>query len=394
MVAGTSPSTVALRRVELNARSADRAVRFDLGLPTLSADISGRGSSRGWPFEARGPSQEPGHIARGAAERTIALPDTSATVTASADVAGSSISRSNRQESLPFRDRRTTPGAAFGSFSQDASGSMGVGQLWSHSVSRSAGSRWGSRGPERRRCLVALEGRIEDRIAFLPPGILITPWLVKGPVRAQVSLDQDGDRFAITGDGDATIDRLMRAEGELARGVHLQARIRGSAIEFSGADGVVLGAPFSATGRLPLAWAVPAWLADAAVARGDVSPIEATVSARSDAMLAPALQALGIKNTNMSGTATIAIEAHAAEPRLDDVVATATIEDAEVSVDDLSLTQQDRPACDSIAGGWKLPHSTGRDLARSSRPRARSAFSQAPKESFELKGAPRWGFSA
>ena len=56
-------------------------------------------------------------------------------------------------------------------------------------------------------------------------------------------------------------DRLMRAEGELARGVHLQARIRGSAIEFSGDEGVVLGAPFSATGRMPLAWAVPAWLA-------------------------------------------------------------------------------------------------------------------------------------
>ena len=84
---------------------------------------------------------------------------------------------------------------------------------------------------------------------------------MEGPVRAQVSLNPDGDRFAIAGDGDATIDRLMRAEGELARGVHLQARIRGSAIEFSGDDGVVLGAPFSATGRMPLAWAVPAWLA-------------------------------------------------------------------------------------------------------------------------------------
>ena len=75
--------------------------------------------------------------------------------------------------------------------------------------------------------MVTLEGRIEDGIAFLPPGTLTTPWLAEGPVRAQVSLDQDGDRFAIAGDGDATNDRLMRAEGELARGVHLQARIQG-----------------------------------------------------------------------------------------------------------------------------------------------------------------------
>ena len=99
-------------------------------------------------------------------------------------------------------------------------------------------------------------------------------------------------------------------------------------------------------------------------ARGDVSPIEATVSARSDAMLAPALQALGIKNTNMSGTAKIAIEAHAAEPRLDDVVATVTIEAAEISVDDLGLTQQaptrlrfDRGRLEVGALDWKGPRS-------------------------------------
>ena len=56
---------------------------------------------------------------------------------------------------------------------------------------------------------------------------------VEGSVRAQVSLDRDADRFAIGGDADATIDRLMRDDGELARGVHLQARIREQAIEFS-----------------------------------------------------------------------------------------------------------------------------------------------------------------
>ena len=360
----------ALGRVELTARSADRAVRFDLGLPTLSADVSGRiGFEPGWPFEARANLRRSQLTSLAALlERTIALPDTSATVTASADVKGQ-LNRpleSTGVISVPeiegqlrgrplrliqpgrirFDGRRPTLEEplriTLGGFS------MGLARV----RERESG------------VLVTLEGRIEDGIAFLPPGMLITPWLVEGPVRAQVSLDQDGDRFAIAGDGDATIDRLMRAEGELARGVHLQARIRGSAIEFSGDDGVVLGAPFSATGRMPLAWAVPAWLADGAAARGDISPIEATVSARSDAMLAPALQALGIKNTNMSGTAKIAIEAHAAEPRLDDVVATVTIEAAEVSVDDLGLTQQaptrlrfDRGRLEVGALDWKGPRS-------------------------------------
>jgi hypothetical protein len=89
------------------------------------------------------------------------------------------------------------------------------------------------------------------------------------------------------------------------------------------------------------------------------------VSARSDARLAPALQALGIKNTTqMSGTATIAIDAHAAAPRLDAVVAAVTIEAAEVSVDDLSLTQQapaslrfDRGRLDIGELDWKGPRS-------------------------------------
>ena len=360
----------ALGPVELTARSADRAVRFDVGLPTLSADVSGRiGFEPGWPFEARANLRKSQLTSLAALlERTIALPDTSATVTASADVKGQlnrplestgvitvpEIEGQLRGRPLRliqpgrirFDGRRPTLEEplriTLGGFS------MGLARV----RERESG------------VLVTLEGRIEDGIAFLPPDMLITPWLVEGPVRAQVSLDQDGDRFAIAGDGDATIDRLMRAEGELARGVHLQARIRGSAIEFSGDDGVVLGAPFSATGRMPLAWAVPAWLADGAAARGDISPIEATVSARSDAMLAPALQALGIKNTNMSGTAKIAIEAHAAEPRLDDVVATVTIEAAEVSVDDLGLTQQaptrlrfDRGRLEVGALDWKGPRS-------------------------------------
>ena len=211
--------------------------------------------------------------------------------------------------------------------------------------------------------MVTLEGRIEDGIAFLPPSTLITPWLVEGPVRAQVSLDQDGDRFAIAGDADATIDRLMRAEGELARGVHLQTRIREAAPLSSATTGVVLGAPFSAR-AMPLGWAVPGWLADAPPAPGNLSPTEATVTARADAMLVPALQALGINNTNMTGTAKVALEAHATEPRLEDVVATVTFEAAQVSVDDVGLTQQVptrlRFDCGRLEVGaldWKGPRS-------------------------------------
>ncbi len=243
---------------------------------------------------------------------------------------------------------------------------MAVGQSWrNHSGSRSGNSRWDSRvsASASTGVLVTLEGRIEDGIASLPDR-LVTPWRVEGSIRAQVSLDPDADRFAIGGNADATIDRLMRADGELARGVHLQARIRGQAIEFSATDGVVLEAPLSATGQVPLAWAVPAWVTDNAAARGDNSPIEATVSARSNAVLAPALQALGIKNTNVSGTATIALEAHAAAPRLNDVAGTVTIEAAEVSVDDLGLTQQAptrlrfaRGLLDVSASDWKGPRS-------------------------------------
>ena len=193
--------------------------------------------------------------------------------------------------------------------------------------------------------------------------------------------------------GDATIDRLMRAEGELARGVHLQARIRGSAIEFSGSDGVVLGAPFSATGRMPLAWAVPAWLADARL-RGDISPIEATVSARSDARLAPALQALGIKNTEHVGDR----DDRYRSPR--GRAATRRCRGHGHHRGCRGLGRRFRPdpagtdqaAIRSRAAGSRR-HSTGRDLARSSRPRARSAFCQAPKESFGPKGARPWRFS-
>ena len=80
----------ALGPVELTARSADRAVRFDVALPALSADVTGRlGFETGWPFEARANLRKSQLTSLAALlAKTTALPDTSATVTASADVKG------------------------------------------------------------------------------------------------------------------------------------------------------------------------------------------------------------------------------------------------------------------------------------------------------------------
>ena len=66
----------------------------------------------------------------------------------------------------------------------------------------------------------------------------------------------------------------------------------------------------------------------------------------------------------MSGTATIALDAHAAKLRLNDVAGTLTIEAAEITVDDLGLTQQtptrlrfDRGLLDVSPSDWKGPRS-------------------------------------
>ena len=52
--------------------------------------------------------------------------------------------------------------------------------------------------------MVTLEGRIEDGIAFFPPGT-VTPWLVEGPVRAHVSLT----RMAIASPSPAVATRRL-----------------------------------------------------------------------------------------------------------------------------------------------------------------------------------------
>ena len=242
-------------------------MRFDVALPTLNADVSGRiGFEPEWPFEARANLRKSQLTSLAALlEKTTALPDISATVTASAEVKGqltrplestAVITVPEIEGQLRGRPLRLTQP---GRLRFDGRRPIVEEPL---RITLGGLSMGLARVREREHgVMITLEGRIEDAIAFLPPDT-VTPLLVEGPVRAHVSLAQDGDCFAIAGDGDATIDRLTRAGGELARGVHLQARIRGSAIEFSGDEGVVLGAPFSAAGRMPLAWAVPAWLAE------------------------------------------------------------------------------------------------------------------------------------
>ena len=356
----------ALGPVELTATSADRSVRFDVRLPAASAHAGGRiVLEPGWPFEARADLRK-SELTSLASLLTTAAAQTglSGTLTASADVTGrlDRLFDSTAVITVPeidgqlrgmplrlvqpgrirFDGRRPTVEEPL----RITAGELSIGLATIHERQHGI--------------LVTLDGRIEDGIAFLPPG-MATPWRAEGTVRAQVSLASDADRFTLGGDADATIDRLIRDDSELARDVHLRARIREHNIEFSSADGTVLGAPLTATGQIPLAWVVPDWAAEA---RGRSSPIEATVSARSNVVLAPALEALGIRNTNVSGKAAIAIEARASAPRLDEVKGTLTIETAEVAVDDLGLTLQaptalrlERGLLDVSASDWKGPRS-------------------------------------
>ena len=95
---------------------------------------------------------------------------------------------------------------------------MGVGRLFggADSASRRGGSRWGSRvsASEKNGVLVTLEGRIEDGIGL--PSTRHAP-SHRGWWRTASCAGLAGPGWGplpIAGDGDATIDRLMRAEGE------------------------------------------------------------------------------------------------------------------------------------------------------------------------------------
>ena len=258
----------ALGPLELTATSAGQAVRFDVRLPALSADLSGGiGLGPGRPFDARANFHRSTLASLAALTgRTIALPDTSAAISATAEITGQ-LDRplastavitvpelAGEFRGLPFR--LSQPGRV-----RFDGPRLSVEQPLRTTVGGVTLAL--DRIPEREHgSLLTLEGRIEDGLALLPPDTPITPWDAKGSLRAQVSLDQDADRFVISGDADATLDRLLRGEGEIARALRLQARIQEGAIAFSATGGDVLGAPFGATGRVPLAWALPGWLAN------------------------------------------------------------------------------------------------------------------------------------
>ena len=213
-------------------------MRFDFGLAKLSAKLTGLvGLEPGWPFEARanlnksqlvsllGPAAVP--------------PDTSGHVTASTDIKGrldrpfestavvevAEIDGQLRGKPLrlvrPGRIRLDGPRPSVEEPTPDDAG-------WILDRPRA----W--HGERDSGAVIAVEGRLEDGIALLPSGVPVTSWLVEGPVRAQLSLDQEGNGIAISGDAEATLDRLMRADRELAHDVRLRAQIRGGAIEISG----------------------------------------------------------------------------------------------------------------------------------------------------------------
>ncbi len=289
----------ALGPVSLAAESVHRTVRFDFGLTKLSANLTGLvGLEPGWPFEARANLNKSQLVSLlGAA---AAPPDTSGHVTASTDIKGhldrpfestavvelAEIDGQLRGKPLrlvhPGRIRLDGPRPSVEEPIQVTLGGFSI-DLARGTAERDSGA------------VIAVEGRLEDGIALLPFDVPVTSWLVEGPVRAQLSLDQEGNGIAISGDAEATIDRLMRADRELAHDVRLRAQIRGGAIEISEVAGTILSGPLTATARIPLAWAVPSWLVDIAAGPGVVAPVEATLSARTDATLAQALKALAIE---------------------------------------------------------------------------------------------------
>ena len=139
----------ALGRVVLTARSADRAVTFDVRLPTLSADASGRiGLEPGGPFDARADLRKTQLTALASLlGTTMVQPDTLATLTASAGVTGrlDRLFESTAVITVPEIEGQLRAGRC-ASFSRGESGSRAAGRSWrNHSGLRSGDSRWGSR---------------------------------------------------------------------------------------------------------------------------------------------------------------------------------------------------------------------------------------------------------
>jgi outer membrane protein insertion porin family len=334
--------------VTLSAEGSDGTVRFDLELPNYRADVTGSiGLAHAWPFEA--------HANLRKSELAALVPmlgptaasfDTTGTVTGSAEIAGrldrpldssgalTLLELDGLLQGRPltlvqrgrvrFDGRRTTVEEPL----RLTLGGFSIGLA-------SPLSGRGSPG-----VMATLEGRIEDGFAFLPPNLTVAPWLVEGPIRAQISLSHDGDRVAIAGNTDVTLDRVMRGDREFARDLRMRAQIRGGAIEASETAGTVLGGPFSGTLRVPIAWALPAWLANQVATGAEASPVDATMSARADVALTDALKALAITRDDVSGSAKIAIDARATAPRLENVEAKLDMEAGELSINRVNLAQQ------------------------------------------------------
>ena len=236
--------TDALGPLTFSASGRDRNVDFDLGLETQRGDITGTiGLEQGWPFEAHA-NLRGSPLAPLVALLKMAAPfsDTTGTVTASADVAGRldrpldssvvlTLSQLDGQSGgkplklvqpgrVRFDARRPVV---------EQSLRMTVGGF---SIGLASGDDRDGGG-----VVTTLEGRIEDGLAFLPADAANAQWRAEGPVRARIAMARVGHGSALSGDADATLDRVVRSGQELARDVRLRARIRGGAIEISDAAG-------------------------------------------------------------------------------------------------------------------------------------------------------------
>ena len=330
------------------ANGSDGTVRINLTLPNHGADANGSiGLARAGPFEAHVNLRESPIAPLVSLLGLSASPaDSSGTLSASIDLAGrldrpydaaGSLSMSALEGSirgkpltlaaparLRFEGRRAIVETPF----RLTLGGFAIG-LAAPTDAPSSGD-----------IVATAEGRMEEALTFLPSSVAVGGWLVDGPVRARISLHQAAAGFEISGDAEATVERLMRDSQEIGRDVRLRAQIRNSAIEVTEVGGTVLGGPFSGTGRIPMSWALPSWVAASAVTAGGTPTPSATLSARADVTLATMLHALAIKRDDVSGSAQVAIEAYAEAPRLQDVEATVSIEAGELHIDKVPLTQQ------------------------------------------------------
>ena len=354
----------------MSAGASDGTAHFDVQSPGHRAGVTGSvGLASAWPFEAHASlRQSPLESLLSLLGPGAAVPDTTGTATVSADISGSlehpldssgvitvdqldgQVGAKPLRLDRPGRIRFDGTRATVETPMRVTLGGFAAG------LAPLPDGREGMRA--------TIDGRIEDGLALLPPGTTPAAWLANGPVRADVSVTREGQHVVIAGDAEATLSQLVRAGQELARDVTLRARIGAGAIEISGVEGTVLGGPFAGSGRVPLSWALPEWIGGAPPA-DEGPPAGAMFSARADVSLARALEALAVPREDVSGSATVTIEARATAPRLDAVEATMSLSDGEVSLSNVSVTQQSATTFRfgdgrlEVSGvNWKGPRST------------------------------------